>query len=278
MKKNIIFIIIILAVVIIIEIILLLNEVKKYEINNTIKDVDINITVDNSMDNTINIITNNISDNTMNNTNTIVENTIKNETGDKNQVTSNNIKTNLITDEWNLKLVNYENSLPIDFKPNLSNIDSTRKFDSRAIGKLKQMINNMKKDNVKDIWIQSSYRSIEQQQIIFNKKVNEYINNGKSAKEAEMLTLKTINKPGTSEHNLGLAVDFNYVNLNFEKTKAFAWLKENAEDYGFILRYPKEKEQITKVNYEPWHWRYVGEVHAKKMNDEELCLEEYIKY
>lgn len=99
-----------------------------------------------------------------------------------------------------------------------------------------------------------------------------------SKKEAEEMTLKIINKPGTSEHNLGLAVDFNYVNLDFENTKGFRWLKNNAENYGFILRYKKEKEDITKVEYEPWHWRYVGKEHAILMNRLDMCLEEYIDY
>ena len=101
---------------------------------------------------------------------------------------------------------------------------------------------------------------------------------GKSKEEAERLTLQTINKPGTSEHNLGLAVDLNYVNYDFEKSGAYKWLTENAEKYGFVQRYKKEKENITKVDYEPWHWRYVGEENAKKMNELDMCLEEYIDY
>ena len=72
-------------------------------------------------------------------------------------------------------------------------------------------------------------------------------------------------------------MDFNYVNREFENTAAFQWLQENAQDYGFILRYAEEKENITKVSYEPWHWRYVGEEHAKKMKSRNLCLEEYIE-
>ena len=87
-----------------------------------------------------------------------------------------------------------------------------------------------------------------------------------------------INKPGSSDHNLGLAVDFNNVDNNFEDLKAFKWLQKNAENYGFILRYPKDKEDITKISYESWHWRYVGEEHAKKMNELKMCLEEYIEY
>ena len=90
--------------------------------------------------------------------------------------------------------------------------------------------------------------------------------------------MQTINKPGTSEHNLGLAIDFNYVNYNFDQTKGFKWLKDNAENYGFVLRYDKEKEDITKVIYEPWHWRYVGKENAIKMNELNMCLEEYIEY
>lgn len=183
-----------------------------------------------------------------------------------------------VIDEWELTLVNFENSLPIDFEPDLSDIDETRKFDSRAIEYLNRMIADMKKDNISGIWVQSAYRSIKTQEQVFNRQVNEYIRDGRSKEEAEELTLKIINKPGTSEHNLGLAVDFNYVNLEFEETKAFTWLKENAENYGFILRYEKEKEDITKVEYEPWHWRYVGKENAKKINELDMCLEEYIQY
>lgn len=182
-----------------------------------------------------------------------------------------------ITD-WQLTLVNYENPITEDFEVELSNIDQTRKFDSRAIDNLNQMILDMKKEGLKNIWIQSAYRTIEEQEKLFNDKVNYFLSIGKTEEEAENLTLRMINKPGTSEHNLGLAVDFNYVNKEFENTKEFAWLLENAENYGFILRYKEEKTNITKVYYEPWHWRYVGIEHAKKMNEFDMCLEEYITY
>ena len=81
--------------------------------------------------------------------------------------------------------------------------------------------------------MQSAYRSIEYQKGLFNDKVNKYIKQGKTKEEAEILTLQKINRPGTSEHNLGLAVDFNYVDYSFEKMKGFVWLQENAENYGF---------------------------------------------
>jgi len=181
-------------------------------------------------------------------------------------------------DDWRLVLVNYENTLPNDFSPELSNIDKTRKFDSRAIEFLMMMLEDIKSQGYKNIWPQSTYRSVARQEEIFNKKVNSYISMGKTREEAEKLTLQKINKPGTSEHNLGLAVDFNNVDYNFEKSKEYKWLMENAENYGFILRYPREKKDITKVDCEPWHWRYVGEEHAKKMNELNMCLEEYVEY
>lgn len=182
-----------------------------------------------------------------------------------------------ITD-WRLTLVNIDNALPEDYQLELVDIDEYRQFDARAIDELKNMIEAERKSGASGLWVQSGYRSIEYQTEVFNKQVQEYKNQGKTQKEAEELTLKIINKPGTSEHNLGLAVDFNYANEDFENTTAFEWLKQNAENYGFILRYPKEKEEITKVIYEPWHWRYVGVEHAKEINKKGYCLEEYIDY
>lgn len=180
--------------------------------------------------------------------------------------------------EWNLTLVNSENRIPEDYQLELEKIDQYREFDSRAIEYLNDMLNAIKKDGITNIWVQSAYRSVEEQETVYNKKVKEYISKGKTQEEAQNLTEKVINKPGYSEHNLGLAVDFNYVETKFEETKAFQWLTENAEEYGFVLRYPEEKKEITKVDYEPWHWRYVGKEDAKKMNELEMCLEEYIEY
>ena len=182
-----------------------------------------------------------------------------------------------ITD-WNLRLANYENILPEDFEPELENIDDTRQFDARAIEYLNKMINAMWDDGINNIWIQSAYRSIERQKELYDNSVQKYLKQGKTQEEAEKLTDEYINKPGSSDHNLGLAVDFNNVDNKFEDLDGFKWLQKHAEDYGFILRYPKDKEDITKISYESWHWRYVGEEHAKKMNELNMCLEEYIEY
>ncbi|MEE1054018.1 MAG: M15 family metallopeptidase, partial [Acutalibacteraceae bacterium] len=84
-------------------------------------------------------------------------------------------------------------------------------------------------------------------------------------------------RPGTSEHNTGLCADFNMASDTFETTPMYEWMCENAENYGFILRYPKEKQDITGVIYESWHWRFVGINTAKEMNNLGLTLEEYIE-
>ena len=206
-------------------------------------------------------------------------NKLNKETGD---LIENNITNEVIQekkmDDWRIRLVNYENVLPDNYEIELKNIDSTRQFDARAIEELINMMTAMKKDGITNIWVQSSYRSITRQREIFDKKVNTYLLQGKTQEEAERLTLQTINKPGTSDHNLGLAIDFNYIDYAFDELKGFKWLQQNAEKYGFILRYRKDKEDITKVNYEPWHWRYVGVEHAKKINELDFCLEEYIDF
>lgn len=201
-------------------------------------------------------------------------------------------KENLITNEtvnvveskinkdlgWELTLVNLDNKIPENYKITLKNIDEYRQFDSRAIEYLNNMMNDMIKAGISNVWVQSAYRSIESQTKVYNDKIKEYESQGKTKEEAKELTERLIMIPGCSDHNLGLAVDFNYVEDEFENTKGFKWLTENAEDYGFIIRYPKNKENITKVKYEPWHWRYVGEKNAKEMNKLGMCLEEYVEY
>lgn len=181
-------------------------------------------------------------------------------------------------DDWRLVLVNAENPLPEDFKIELANYDRSRQFDARAIDELIIMIKDMKASGASNIWIQSAYRTPEYQERLFKNKVQEFINMGKSQEEAEIYASRWVNKSETSEHNLGLAVDFNNVKQDFENTKEFEWLTQNAENYGFVLRYKKEKKELTGVSYEPWHWRYVGVEHAKKMNKLDMCLEEYVEY
>lgn len=210
-----------------------------------------------------------------------VNSEISKQTEETTQSTSENTTetTNVdVTTDWRIRLANYDHILPEDFEVELADIDSTRQFDARAIKYLKDMINDMKKDGHTSIWVQSSYRSVARQKELYENSINKYLKQGKTQEEAEKLTDEYINKPGSSDHNLGLAVDFNYVDNTFADTDEYQWLLENAENYGFILRYPKDKEDITKIAYESWHWRYVGEEHAKKMNELNMCLEEYVEY
>lgn len=216
----------------------------------------------------------------------IVETSIDQNIAEQNEIEPNTTEVNIeieqpkkkeITD-WRLKLANYENILPEDFEVQVSNIDETRQFDTRAIDDLKNMMNDMRKDGIANIWIQSAYRSVARQKELYDNSIKKYLQQGKTQEEAEKLTDEYINKPGSSDHNLALAVDFNYVDNKFENLDGFKWLKKNAEKYGFILRYPKDKEDITKISYESWHWRYVGKEHAQKMNEMNMCLEEYIEY
>lgn len=211
---------------------------------------------------------------TENNNSQISENTVQ--TNQATQVSSN--ITNSALDEWNLKLVNKDNSVSRDYVPELEELDDGIKFDKRAVSYLKDMINAMYKEKITKVWVQSAYRSYEKQEQLFNNKVKYYKDQGKKQEEAEELAQKLVQRPEMSEHNLGLAADFNTVTNDFENTKAFAWLKEHAQDYGFILRYPKDKQDITGISYESWHWRYVGVEHAKAIKENGYCLEEYIEY
>ena len=96
--------------------------------------------------------------------------------------------------------------------------------------------------------------------------------------QAKVLTYST--RPGTSEHQTGLAVDMDTLGTfttDFEYEPEYAWLQENAWKFGFILRFPKDKLEITTIQFEPWHYRYVGRYHAQKIHDSGLCLEEYIE-
>ena len=217
----------------------------------------------------------------------VIANAGETDSNSSNNNTSNSTETNNPTDntsnttqvdDWRIRLANYDNLLPEDFEVDLANIDETRQFDARAIDYLTDMLNDMRKDGIVNIWVQSAYRSVARQKELYDNKMNEYLEEGKTQEEAQKLTEEYINKPGSSDHNLGLAVDFNYVDNSFAKTDAYKWLLKNAENYGFILRYPKHKEDITKIEYESWHWRYVGEEHAKKMNELDMCLEEYVEY
>lgn len=136
------------------------------------------------------------------------------------------------------------------------------------------------KDGV-DVRMQSGYRSVSYQKKLYNDKTQYYRNKGLSEAAAREKAAAIVNPPGCSEHNCGLAADLNSpehttLDTGFADTAAFRWLCENAEHYGFILRYPKEAESVTGITYEPWHWRYVGPENAALLNRSGLCLEDAV--
>lgn len=186
-------------------------------------------------------------------------------------------------DRWRLKLANGEHPLPADFTIETAAIrqefarDKGMQFDARAVSALNEMCEAAKADGVRLLVI-SSYRTVARQTTLYNNEVLEWLNQGYTSEQAKATAATVVAIPGTSEHNLGLAVDFNSVEETFEGTPQFFWLRANAEKYGFVLRYPKDKQSITKIIYEPWHYRYVGVEHAKKMNELGMCLEEYLEY
>ena len=189
-------------------------------------------------------------------------------------------------DSWEMMLVNKWSPLPEGYKPELAAIKSEYsrggrtdyRFDARAIDALHDLCKASKKDGV-NLYIISPYRTNATQESLFNRELAEvktqYPN--MSDAEARAKAATEVAAPWTSEHQTGLAVDFNSVEQSFDKTKEYKWLSENAHLYGFIMRYPKSKEDKTAVIYEPWHYRYVGIENAMAIKESGLCLEEFIE-
>ena len=184
---------------------------------------------------------------------------------------------------WNLKLVNFEHALDETFEPaELSEVDNGYAADSRIADATKKMIADARsKDNVRIIAL-SAYRDYDYQMELFENKVQRLQQEkgysvGKAREEAKTV----VAYPGTSEHQLGLAldlVDARHVKLDEsqENTAAYKWLYEHCAEYGFIVRYPNEKTDITGIIYEPWHFRYVGVEAATYIMEHNITLEEYL--
>ena len=149
-----------------------------------------------------------------------------------------------------------------------------------AVEALQTMLEAAKEDKITKWQISAGYRTWDDQVKLLNAKISSYRKKNKdwSSSKARRAALKSVAEPGCSEHHLGLAFDINVKGAKtFSSTKQYKWLKENCWDYGFIMRYTKEKEKITGFIAEAWHIRYVGVNHAKYMQEHDLCLEEYIE-
>jgi len=180
-----------------------------------------------------------------------------------------------------LILVNKSNYLDENYKPNdlepIEYFAKDRSAESRfmraeAADHFNRMVLSAKKAGI-EIVMTTAYRSYGFQSVLYNNYVANY-----GQAEADKYSAK----PGFSEHQTGLAVDVSASSVEYALTEAFdqttewKWLIENAADYGFILRYPKDKTDITGYMYEPWHFRYVGIETAKIITEEKITLEEYI--
>jgi D-alanyl-D-alanine carboxypeptidase len=180
-----------------------------------------------------------------------------------------------------LILVNPWNALPSTYSVSLVEIENEQSVDKRCVSKLEEMLKDCRLAGCSP-FICSSYRSYEKQERLYNNKVNKLMAKGYSESEAKKEAATVNAVPGTSEHQLGLAVDIvdkNYQELDEEQedTAVQKWLMENSWKYGFILRYPNEKSEITGIIYEPWHYRYVGKEAAKEIYESGMCLEEYLE-
>lgn len=182
--------------------------------------------------------------------------------------------------EWNLLLVNPWNPMPENYEPELTYLRNGQAVDSRCYPELQQMMDDCRAAGF-DPLICASYRTMEKQEALFEDKEARLIREGCPENEVEAEAAKVVAYPGTSEHQLGLAldiVDVSYQQLDTEQenTPVQQWLMKNSWKYGFVLRYPTDKSDITGIIYEPWHYRYVGKEAAAEMYENKLCLEEYL--
>lgn len=156
-----------------------------------------------------------------------------------------------------IMIANKSYSLPSSFDPGL-NADAEKAFN--------EMVQAASNDGL-SLYICSAYRSYADQEYQYNIFAQE-----RGVQEADEVSAR----PGHSEHQTGLAIDVNSTEFSFEDTDEAKWLAEHCTEYGFIIRFPKGKEQITGFEYEPWHIRYLGIETAKKVKESGLCLEEYL--
>ncbi len=190
-----------------------------------------------------------------------------------------------VTDEKYLILVNKENTVDGSFTPEtLVKVKDARKdieLSVTAERALEAMFIEMRALGFKGVFVTSAYRSYNYQSSLFNTYINDEMGRGLSYEKAKEKVLTYSAFPGTSEHHTGLSVDLmcdGMVELDesFADYPVYEWLLENAWKFGFVLRYPEDKTDVTGYTYEPWHYRFVGRYHAYVMKERDLTLEEYL--
>ena len=182
---------------------------------------------------------------------------------------------------WNLVLVNNTHPMKEGYVPELAELTPGHSIDRRIINAAKKMLADAEKEGL-HIEICSAYRSVKRQEQVFGESMRERVKDGMEYWDAYEETSLNVAEPGTSEHALGLALDlisnqYSELDERQEKTAEAKWLAKNCHKYGFILRYPPEKTNITGIIYEPWHYRYVGEEYAAEIMELGITLEEYLQ-
>ena len=186
-------------------------------------------------------------------------------------------------EDWNLVLINPAHAIEKELEMTFDEVQGY-KFDSRIAGKVRELIAAAKEDGY-SLAIVSGYRTMDRSRVLYANKIAEYQAMGYDEATARVEAAKWVAPPGTSEQDSGLAMDIvsgdyytKYSDLveEFENEPEAVWLRENCARFGFILRFPKDKVEVTGINYEPWHFRYVGEEHAAAIMEQGLCLEEYL--
>ena len=171
---------------------------------------------------------------------------------------------------WNLRLINGDHPIPEGYEVELTEVPGGEQVDARIYESLMDLLEAAEAEDLGPIVV-AGYRTQETQQRIMDEKIAEYLEQGYSQEEAEARSKEWVAVPGYSEHQLGLAVDINGAVYDI-----YPWLAEHSWEYGFILRYPEDKVEITGCQPEEWHFRYVGTEAAKEIYDRGICLEEYL--
>jgi D-alanyl-D-alanine carboxypeptidase len=180
-----------------------------------------------------------------------------------------------------LWLVNQDTPLSKDFEPEGMVKSGGYNMRPETRDAWEVMLSAMKKDGITGLYLASAFRTYNKQRTLFANKKTMYLGLGYDTAAATAMTMNAIAYPGASEHQTGLAIDVTIngtLNRSFANTKAGKWLNEHCHEYGFVIRYPEDKKEITKIMYEPWHLRYVGVPHAAFMKENNFCLEEYMTY
>jgi D-alanyl-D-alanine carboxypeptidase len=183
--------------------------------------------------------------------------------------------------DWKLLLINKQHTIPEDYEFTLGTIKGSMRCDERIIEPLTQMFAAAKQDGV-NLIVCSPYRDMARQEYLFDRKVKNYQSTGMSYMDAYKKASITVTLPGASEHQVGLAVDvisdtYTSLEVGFADTEAGKWLAKHSWEYGFILRYPLGKEEITGIQFEPWHFRYVGIDAAEVITSQNITLEEFVE-